>query len=154
MYPYRLSGKRLFVPGFGILPYVRGLSTKKRDGVFSYIVKFGGETWSYGCYSGDFKQPLLQALMKLEAVGGPLMTCRALRTVESKSKKSPTGYVGIYKLGKGNNWPYKVTCPYETNEPVSSLNRAILIRDAAREEYIRKNTFSLEQLLDQVEAAA
>ena len=151
MYPYRLSGKRLFIPGFGILPYVRGLRMAKRKGVYSFLVVHGGETWAYGCYSGNYAETVMSALRKLEELAGALYTGMILRTNERSTKKNPTGYAGIYKL-ENSTWAYRVTCPYETNEPVSSLTKAIMVREAARAEYERRNTHTLDQLLKQVEA--
>ena len=98
MYPYRLSGKRLFIPGFGILPYVRGLRMAKRKGVYSFLVVHGGETWAYGCYSGNYAETVMSALRKLEELAGALYTGMILRTNERSTKKNPTGYAGIYKL--------------------------------------------------------
>lgn len=146
MYPFRLSGNRLFVPNFGILPYIRGLRFKVSGGGVCFQAAHKKEVWSYWSYSGDHEQALMSALRKLEEMGGALHTCKSLRKTESKGKKNPTGYVGVYKVASAFN-PYRVTCPYETDEVTDGLLVAAIVREQAVEEYVRKNTFSLSQLL-------
>lgn len=146
MHPFRLSGNRLFVPEFGILPYIRGLRVKVRKDGVCFQAALNNEVWNYWTYSGKYEQALMSALKKLEELGGNLRTCRALSSSERSNKKNPTGYVGVYKNANYYH-PYKVTCPYETNEGAGSLLTAVLVREQAAREYVRKNTFSLTQLL-------
>ena len=151
MSAYRLKDQRLFVPGVGTIPYIRHLQLLKMAGRHYFKVRGKLTTSHFGVYGQNYKEPLLLALEEIVKSYGALFTCRSLKTRESSNKKNPTGYVGVYSL-EGNSTPYRVTCPYETNEPAYSLRTAGLIREQASEEYLRKNTFTVRQVLAQAAA--
>lgn len=148
MYPIRLSARRLFVPGYGILPYIRGLQVVLRKNGFSFRTNVNGAYKLHTVIGDDFSGALLNALEELERNSdGVLRTCRNFVEKERVDKKTPTGHVGVYWIDRNNNNPYRVTCPSETNEATDSLRVAALIREQASEEFLRKNTFTLDQVL-------
>lgn len=147
MSAFRLSDRRLYIPGVGVIPYIRYLRLTKNGGRQYLLVKGRHVHHYFGIYGGNGKEPLMLALDALEREYGSIRTGAVLRTKERSTKLNPTGYVGVYKSSNNNlSDPYKVTCPYETNESVSSLTRAALIREQACEEYERKNTLTLGQV--------
>lgn len=154
MSAFRLKDQSLFVPGVGKLPYIRHLQLRKMNGRTYFKVKGRLTESFFGVYGQNYKEPLLLALEEIEKSYGALYTCRSLKTRESSTKKNPTGYVGVYSVEGSYGNPYRVTCPYETNEPVSSLRVAGLIREQASEEYLRKNTFTVRQVLAQAQLVA
>lgn len=147
-YPFRLAGRRLYVPGVGTLPYIRGLQLLKKGDRYTFKAKLGDSYCTWIVYGEDYRTPLLEALAMLERNLGALQTCKNLHAVERSDKQNPTGYVGVFKT-KSSYMPYQVTCPEETNELTGSLMRAVNIREQAKEEYLRKHQVSLRQVLSQ-----
>lgn len=152
MSAFRKKDQSLYVPGVGHLPYIRHLQLRKMNGRFYFKVKGRLSTSHFGVYGENYREPLKLALEEIVKCYGAVYTCRALKTKERHDKKNPTGYVGVYSVEGNYHMPYRVTCPYETNEGVHSLRVAGLIREQASEEYLRKNTFTVREVLAQATA--
>lgn len=148
MSAYRLKDRSMFIPGVGKVPYIRYLQLSTASGRFYFKVKGRQVTHYVGVYGGDYRTSFIEALQLVVDEHGALYTCYKLRTKENANKKNPTGYAGVYSLGSSYT-PYRVTCPTETNEPAYSLRTAVLVREQASEEHMRKNTFTVKQVLAQ-----
>lgn len=146
MIAFRMTQRRMFVPGVGVVPYIRYLHLNRRGERFFFKVKGPSYTTTFTVYEDDYRTAFINALEEIENIYGLIRTGTALRKHERKDKKNPTGYVGIYNF-PGLAIPYQVTCPYETNEYVGSLMKAIMIREQARDEYERKNILSVPEIL-------
>lgn len=144
---FRLSDRRLFIPGVGIIPYIRFLRLNNKSGRQYLVVRGKQVTHYFGIYNDNGLEPLKLALETLEKEHGVIRTGNALRKRERRDKQNPTGMVGVYK--KSGYYPYHVTCPYETKEDVRSLATAYLVRQQAEQEYERKNVLTPGQVLRQ-----
>jgi len=147
MSAFRLSDRRLFIPGVGVIPYIRYLRLTKAGHRQYLLVKGKHVTHSFGIYGDNGREPLLLALEALEKEYGVIRTGSVLRKRERKDKKNPTGMVGVFRKEGYLSQPYQVTCPYETNEAVGSLSKAYMVREAAVAEYERKNILTRGQVL-------
>lgn len=148
MSAYRLKDQGMFIPGLGKVPYIRHLQLLSNGPRFYFKVKGRNVVHMFGVYGEDYRSAFIAALEAVVDEHGAIYTCRKLRTKENVNKKNPTGYAGVYSLGSSYT-PYRVTCPAETNEPAHSLRTAVLIREQASEERMRRNTFTVKQVLAQ-----
>lgn len=145
--PMRLAGRKLYVPGYGVLPYVRGLQLVERRNLFYFRVRLkNGDMPHFRVRNGDYLSALEGALERLEKDYGTIQTVRNFNTVESARKKTPTGYVGVFVYASVYK-PWKTTCPVDMHTTTFSLFEAVELRRQAEAEYLRKNSTTASKLL-------